>query len=225
MRRVVRFLVAPVVWWAHVPEGDPLRQTAWQRGKAEAAEASQEHPFFGVLVTVVPAALAAAYIGNGILSRILVALLTGAIGYCVVPIAWACLAALRAPYRQRDEARAFVGDARNLKARVLLERYLMAIRDANQRALEDVRKRGLMGPLEEDAFGEVVTPWFGPQNDQLRLQLEFMGFAELIPELVLEDPPLSTWEEVQRAAWAFARNVNRVLEGDFFEETKKLDRL
>ncbi len=141
-----------------------------------------------------------------------------------MPFAWACGAALRAPYRQRDEARALISDAQDLRARIFLERHLIAVRDANQRALDELRKRARSGPLEEDAFGEVVTPWFGLENEQLRLQLEHMGFSALIPELVVEDPSLSTWEEVQKAAWTLTRNLNRVLEGEFFTEVRKLDR-
>jgi hypothetical protein len=88
-----------------------------------------------------------------------------------------------------------------------------------------VRTSGRTGPLEEDAFGEVVTPWVVGQNEQLRLQLEHLGFPELIPQLVQKEPALSTWEDVQKVAWKFARDVGRFLEGDFFAAVRNLDRV
>jgi hypothetical protein len=84
-------------------EIEPIRQTAWQRGKAEAAAA--RHPLLGLLVAVIPGTLSALVVADSVVWRAVLFFVVGVVGYCLVPVVWAGVAALRAPYTQRDQAR------------------------------------------------------------------------------------------------------------------------
>jgi hypothetical protein len=209
MRRFTRLLVWPFVWWGERPAvSDPLEQTAWQRGRAEMAASASAHPLWGLLVTVVPAVLGAAALTDTAL-RFPLALVLAAAGYCLVPLAWAGLAALRAPRQQRDEARALVREANRISDLIALDKQLRAVLESNNRLLDDVRKRGLSGPLEEDQ-----EAWLGPENDNMKRWLEAAGFPELVPQIVLDQPALGTWEDIRRAARKFSQNIDVVLRSE-----------
>lgn len=221
--------LGPLLWGrVELAKGrDPLEQTAWDWAVlASASIFDRTLGVVGALHAVVGFAAGFAVsqlVSDYVWAQFAVGVVATLLSYWSVPTALAVGASLRAPYKQRDDARALIGDARDLKARVLLERHLRAVKDANERALEDIRERA--GPLEKDAFGEVPAPWIVGENEQLRMQVEHMGFPELIPDLVLDDPSFATWEEVRAAAWKFARNLNSVLESEFFAEVRKLDHL
>jgi hypothetical protein len=130
---------------------------------------------------------------------------------------------LAAPYKQRTEARRYLSDVTDLKRLVLLERHLMILREVTIRTVEAVRAEGRAGPVGSDAFGNPNETWLLGENTQLRLFLENEGFPELVPQLVLGNPPLDTWEEVDAAGWERARRITRCLESDLFTEVRSLD--
>jgi hypothetical protein len=107
---VYAFLIRPVVWWAgEAEQQDPLRQTAWERGKADAIAAAKDGRRFGFVATVVtcamPAAVGFATTHLPLGWQLLLIVLAAAVGYVLVPTAWAVAAAALAPVRQRNEAR------------------------------------------------------------------------------------------------------------------------
>jgi hypothetical protein len=118
--RIIRFirdrLLDPVMWWTPT-EDDPLRQNAWQRGKAHAAASAKDHRLFHFLWAVIPAAITALVIESDLVPRLFLTLVFGAIGYCLVPLIWAAVVALKAPTSQRNEARGALGEAQAALAR------------------------------------------------------------------------------------------------------------
>ena len=100
----------PILWWARDQEGDPLDQSAWSRGRADARRAAADGRVFG-LCTAVSTVAVPIVVGTttGSLTAVARALLTVAavvVGYLLVPTVWAAVAMLTAPVRQRDELRA-----------------------------------------------------------------------------------------------------------------------
>ncbi len=206
-----------------------LDQTAWEYGVASAtAWLDRPRTAYGLWQAVI-AAIVGVVVGlvaaDSLLLGIATAVPTTVVSYWAVPTLWACGAALLAPVKQRDKALTLLGSARDLKRLVLLERHLQAISESNMRTINAVRNEGRSGPLGQDQFGNQDEPWIKGQNDQMRLWLEAHGFSELVPDLILIDPPLNTWEEVDQAAWEIARRLGRVLEGPLFKEVRSLDQL
>lgn len=91
---------------------DPLEQSAWDRGKARVAVASREHPAFPFAWTVVPAALTGIFAPTDALLRVVLALVMAAVGYCLVPAAWAAGVALRDWLHRPNELREMVRELR-----------------------------------------------------------------------------------------------------------------
>lgn len=137
---VVRFLTAPLVWWARVPEMDPDEQTAWQRGKSASAAAVNKHPVFLYLAAVVPGVATAAFAYHNLLCRVLSALAAGTAGYCLIPLGWACAVALVAPVRQRDEARTALAKAHEDEPTLIANAKAEAERPLRE-ALEQLQER------------------------------------------------------------------------------------
>jgi hypothetical protein len=127
---------------------------------------------------------------------------------------------MRAPSKQRDEVRAELERRKDLKELVLLEKQLRSVKEANEQALDDVQRRGLAGPLKRDE-----TPWIKGENENMERWLPGAGFPELIPTLVLDNPSLRTWEDVQEAGQRFGDQLNSVLESDLFADVRHLDGL
>jgi len=124
---------------------------------------------------------------------------------------------LRAPYRQRDEARAMIREANDLQNLVFARDFLRQTLDANTRILEDLAKQHRSGPVAEDD-----DPWIRGQNEETRRQLEILGFADLVPIAVLGDLKIETWEGVTRDAKRIGRSLAEALADPRFHV---LDRL
>jgi hypothetical protein len=182
------------------------------------AAGASAHPLWGLLVTVASTALG---LGASLVTdtawRFPLALLGAAVGYCVVPLLWAVALALRAPYRQRDEARALVREAHNLNELIELDRQLRAVLASNNRLLDEVRERGFRGPLGEDE-----DPWIRYENENIERWLESSGFPELVPTIVLERPLFGTWEDVKREARRFSENIDVVLRSELLADVQHL---
>jgi hypothetical protein len=149
--------------------------------------------------------------------RILISVAAAVVGYLVGVLLLAVLFTIRAPYKQRDEARAELAQRRNIRDLIGLDKELRATRSANSRILGEVKERGLTGPVQDDQ-----DPWVRGQNENLGLVLENAGFPELVPLVVLADPPLSTWEDVKRAAAQIDSNLNSVLGGELLADVRHL---
>jgi hypothetical protein len=217
MQRFVRALVWPLVWWGQRPAvSDPLEQTAWQRGRADMAAGASAHPLWGLLVTVLSTVLGASLVTDT-KWRVPLALLGAVVGYCVVPLLWALVSALRAPYRQRDEARALVREAHSLNDLIALDRQLRGVLASSNRLLDEVRERGFRGPLGEDD-----DPWIRFENENMERWLESSGFPELVPKIVLDRPVLGTWEDVKREARRFSQNIDAVLRSELLADVQHL---
>lgn len=82
------------------------------RGKSDAAKAMEGHPHFDLAAAIVAVAtgFAASRASAGLSGgEQLVAVLAAAVaGYLIVPVAWAVIAAIRAPVAQRNEARRLI---------------------------------------------------------------------------------------------------------------------
>ncbi len=144
----------------------------------------------------------------------------GAAGLAVywgVPTAWAGIGWLRAPLIQRNQARAELEKTKSLDDLVDLENQLRLNRASNRKALEDVKARRLTGPLGDDD-----NPWVRSQSEQLQMLVEGAGLPELVPRLTLQNPHLSTWEEVRQAATALDKKIGEVLQDDLFAGVRRL---
>ena len=124
---------------------------------------------------------------------------------------------LRAPYKQRDEARAELTHRREIHDLLELDRHLRAIREANSRILGEVKEGGRTGPLGKDD-----DPWVRGENENLGLWLESNGFPDLVSELVVREPKLGTWEGVIETAREIDTKLTRVLEGDRLADVRLL---
>lgn len=115
LRALRRRVLAPVLWWARDADGDVLHQSAWSRGRADARRAAADGRVFGLCAAVstvaVPIAVGTATGTLSALPRALLTLAAVVVGYLLVPAAWAAVAALVAPVRQRDELRALLDSA------------------------------------------------------------------------------------------------------------------
>jgi hypothetical protein len=217
----------PIGWllrgWAKAEDAEPWEQTSWERGKSDTAAWAQDRPIsfsllpvavgggVAVIATVITSDLA---VWVQILSGI-----TGAVvGYCAGVLLIAVALALRAPTRQRNELRAVLSERHAISALIDVDRHLRQLRDSNRVNLESVL--GVHG--REGALGEDQDPWVRGLNEGLELTLETYGFPELVPQLVLRNPPLSTWEDVRRAARQIDANLTAVLEGQFFADVRHL---
>ena len=105
-----RLLVWPITWWTREEEpSDPHQQSAWQRGKLDAIAAAKDGRLFGLASTGATCAaptiigLETAHLPT--VARVLVVVGAAIGGYVAVPLFWAIVGAIRAPVRQRDEAR------------------------------------------------------------------------------------------------------------------------
>lgn len=204
-------------------------QSAWDRGVLGASMAFHRPASAVGVVQAVIACLVGLVVGriatNCLPLQLGIGAVTTVVSYWAVPTLWAMAIALHAPYVQRDDMRRAFGEAKDLKRLVLLERHLKSVQEGNMRTIEEVRSQGLAGPIGTDAFGNRDEPWVKGANEQMRLFLERHGFPELVKGLVLDDPPLNTWEEVDAAGWEIARRLQQVLWSDLFTEVKNLDRL
>jgi hypothetical protein len=110
LKALRRRVLAPVLWWARDPDGDMLQQSAWSRGRADARRAAADGRVFGLCAAVstvaVPIAVGTATDTVSAIPRASLTLAAVVVGYLLVPAAWAVVAALTAPVRQRDELRA-----------------------------------------------------------------------------------------------------------------------
>src|SRR4051794_38806231 len=91
--RVRRFLYAPLFWWAKERGMAPvLERSAWEHGKAAAAQAARSDPLFAFVATVVTLAVptAVGFAGHRLPAGFQVALivLSGAVGYVTIPVVW-----------------------------------------------------------------------------------------------------------------------------------------
>jgi hypothetical protein len=111
VRRLRTVLAAPFVWWAREASAKaPSEQTAWERGKADAIMAAKDGRLFGLFATVTtcaaPMAVGFATTKLPIGFQLALIVVAAVFGYLLVPSLWAVAAAIAAPYRQRDAARA-----------------------------------------------------------------------------------------------------------------------
>jgi hypothetical protein len=165
---------------------------------------------FGVLVGLLPD-------NASLWLRILISVGAAVGGFFAGVLLLAVALTLRAPYKQRDESRAELMRRREIHDLIELDKQLRAIRNANSRILEELSKQGRTGPLGDDE-----DPWVRGQNENLGLWLESAGFPELVPLLVLPEPPLSTWEEVKKAARQIDSNLNSVLGSELLGDVRHL---
>lgn len=104
-----RKILGPILWWARDEEGDPLAQSARSRGRADARRAAADGRVFGLCTAVstvaVPIVVGTTTGSLPTIARTLLTVAAVAVGYLLVPAAWAAVAALTAPVRQRDELR------------------------------------------------------------------------------------------------------------------------
>jgi hypothetical protein len=204
------------------PEWD---ESSWSRGKADTERWAKDRQIpFGLLVTIFAAAVGV-LVGLvpddvSVWLRVLIGVSAGIVGFFVVVLLLAAWFTLRAPYEQRDEARAELTRRREIHDLLELDKQLRAIREANSRILGEVKDRGLTGPLGEDE-----DPWVRGQNENLGLWLESNGFPELVPELVISEPKLGTWEGVIETAREIDTNLTRVLEGERLADVRHLRNL
>jgi uncharacterized membrane protein YciS (DUF1049 family) len=124
---------------------------------------------------------------------------------------------LRAPYKQRDEARAMIREANDLRNLVYARDFLSRTLEANTRIIEDLAKQQRSGPVAEDD-----DPWIRRQNDETKRQLEMLGFSDLVPVAVLPDLKIETWEGVTADAKSIGRRLADALSDPRFHV---LDRL
>jgi hypothetical protein len=187
------------------PPGGASRwnQTAWQRAAADTSTLGGR----GVLFMLVGAPIFGAAGANllpfePIFWRSLVGALIGLAAAVAVVLVLMISFWLRAPYKQRDEARAMIREADDLRNLVYLRDYLRQTLDANTRILEDLGKSGRTGPIADDD-----DPWIRRQNEETRRQLEMLGFPDLVPEVVLDELQLGTWEGVADDAERVSRRL------------------
>lgn len=102
-------ILGPILWWARDQEADPLAQSAWSRGRADARRAAADGRVFGLCTAVstvaVPIVVGTTTGSLPPIARTLLTVAAVAVGYLLVPAAWAAMATLTAPVRQRDELR------------------------------------------------------------------------------------------------------------------------
>jgi hypothetical protein len=151
------------------------------------------------------------------LGRVLIFVGGAIVGFFVGVILLAVWFIGRAPYEQRDEARAELTSRREIHDLLELDKQLRAIREANSRLLGEVKERGLSGSLGADD-----DPWVRDQNENLGLWLESNGFPDLVSELVVREPKLGTWEGVMETAREIDTNLTRVLEGERLADVRLL---
>ena len=84
--------------------------------------------------------------------------------------------------------------------------YLRQTLDANTRILEELGKSGRTGPIPEDD-----DPWIRSQNQETKRQLEMLGFPDLVPEVVLDELQVGTWEGVTDDAKRISRRLANAL--------------
>jgi hypothetical protein len=189
--------------WTRSSEVPAWDETSWERGKSDAGAWAKDRPIsFGLLPIVVAAVfgvLVARVPDNvSLWLRLLLGVAAAAGGFFVGVLLLAVWLTLRAPYKQRDEARAELTRRREVHDLIGLDKQLRAIRDANSRILEEVKEQGRTGPLGDDQ-----DPWVRGQNENLGLWLETAGFPELVPVLVLDEPPLTIPNRSLDSCWSF----------------------
>jgi hypothetical protein len=106
------------LWWAkEAEESDAHEQTAWGYGKDRSIAAAKDGRAFGLAATVttcaMPTVVGFATTHLPLEAQIALIVLAAAVGYVLVPVAWAVGNTLVAPYRQRDEARAQLRELRS----------------------------------------------------------------------------------------------------------------
>jgi hypothetical protein len=189
----------PTVW----------REGMWSRGWRDTLHLANAKVivFTVISVTVAGAVGANAFAADSRLVRTLLGSVVGLLGFLVALLLLLLFFALRAPFKQRDEAREHLAEAGDLKRLLLLQKYLTAASESNRRILYDLENEARSGPVSE--FDD---PWLREQNEQLRIQLQRFGYPELIHTLVLTDSELllDTWENVLLSAKCFDKKI-----GDF----------
>jgi len=201
---------------------DPLKRSRWEYGITAAARAfEQPRSGYGAaqvsLGAGVGVVIGAAFSGLPLLAQFVIGGAAGLAVYWGVPTAWAGIGWLRAPLIQRNQARAELEKTKSLDDLVDLENQLRLNRASNRKALEDVKARRLTGPLGDDD-----NPWVRSQSEQLQMLVEGAGLPELVPRLTLQNPHLSTWEEVRQAATALDKKIGEVLQDDLFAGVRRL---
>jgi hypothetical protein len=187
-------------------------QTAWQRAAVDTSALAAGRAVLFMLIGAVIFGAAGAVGGANLLpfDSIFWRLLFGAlIGLLAGACVWLLLMVyfwLRAPYKQRDEARAMFREAKDLRKLVFAHELLSKTLEANTRILEELAKKHRTGPVAEDD-----DPWIRGQNEQTRLQLEMLGFADLVPVAVLDDLKIETWEGVTADAQRIGRCLAEAL--------------
>jgi hypothetical protein len=184
-------------------------QTAWQRAAVDtSALAAGRAVLFMLIGAVIFGAAGGANLlpFDSIFWRSLFGALIGLLaGVCV----WLLLMVyfwLRAPYKQRDEARAMIREAKDLRNLVYAHDFMSKTLEANTRIVEELARQQRTGPVAEDN-----DPWIRGQNEQTRLQLEMLGFADLVPVAVLDDLKIETWEGVTADAKRIGRRLAEAL--------------
>jgi hypothetical protein len=179
-------------------------QTAWQQAAADTSALGGR----GVIFTLVGAPIFGAVGGanlfpfESIFWRTVVGALVGLAAAGAVVLVVTVYFWLRAPYKQRDEAREMIRESNDLRNLVYLRNYLRQTLEANTRILEDLRKSGRTGPLGDDE-----DPWIRQQNEETGRQLEMLGFPDLVPKVVLVEFHLGTWEGVADDAKRISRRL------------------
>jgi hypothetical protein len=140
--------------------------------------------------------------------------LAGVVVALALPFMWLWLTA--APV-QREEARGELAERDELSRLIEMHVHLRRHRKANRRALEKVALEKRSGPLEPGA-----DPWVRQLNDDLGPLVEGYLHPELAPRLTLQNPHLSSWEEVRQAAQRLDQKIGEVLHDQLFAEVYKL---
>ena len=184
-------------------------QTAWQRAAADtSALAVGRAVLFMLIGAVIFGAAGGANLlpFDSIFWRSLFGALVGLLAGVAVWLLLMTYFWLRAPYNQRDEARAMIREANDLRNLVHARDFLSKTLEANTRILEELTKQQRTGPVAEDD-----DPWIRGQNEQTRSQLEMLGFADLVPLAVLDDLKIETWEGVTADAKRIGRRLTDAL--------------
>jgi hypothetical protein len=201
---------------------DPLKRSRWEYGMTAAAKAFEQprsgygaaQVFLGAGTGVV---IGAAFSGLPLLAQFVIGGASGLAVYWGVPTAWAGVGWVHAPVVQRNEARTELTERKRIEELIELEDQLRINRANNKRTLEEIKARGLSGPLADDA-----DPWVRQVNDQLGFLAEGAKLPDLVPRLTLKAPRLSTWEEARQAADKIDKKVGEVLQDDLFVDVRRL---
>lgn len=208
MPRVRRFLIAPLLWWTQDQEEVPgYEQTAWQRGRAATVAAAKDGRVFGFASTVTtcafPAAVGFATTNFPVVLQVVLIALAAASGYLLIPIAWAAVAAIRAPALQRDEARVEAAKARDEDRAVTLKLELTRLYYNARTLLADTDKESpkFHNEFEGLVRGVCAVLRDGGYSEQADL-FDYRGRFEHAPETEFEPVTLRV---IMLAVWTDTR--------------------